>query len=743
MNIFERLLSRISSKASQARIVNSINQIGQPQNTPANYTNFANKGYSKNVVVFTAISKIATACGGINWVLYKGKGKRRTEITESPYLDLLDKPNPLQARASFIEAVIAFRLISGNSYIEANTGVTVKSVGKVVPLELWPMRPDRMKIVPGKLGYPAAYLYTNGEYRKEFLVDPVSLQSNVMQWKTFNPLNDWYGLSPLEAAMLALDQNNAGQSWNLAMLQNSATPSGVLQMKITDANPRGALTDDQYRRLKVDIKEKWMGSKNAGMPQLLEGGLEWKQMSLTPKDMDFINSREVTAADLALAFGVPGELMGVGEKTFNNYKEARLAFYEETVLPTMDSLRDSFNLWLLDSPNSGYYLDYDTDNIEALVYRREQKFTSLSAVNFLDQNEKREAVGYEPREGWDVFVIGNQVLKTPDDADTGTDDGTGEGDNANNESTEEVSDTEETDSEVEDDQSTNETESEDGKGWKSINLLTPKEKRQSWKRQNEHRARLTKSFDRDLRVDFAELIAKLTSRAAKLEDSRDAKFIEMVLIKECDDFMPVFAKTISKHIRYTLEDFGGAVLGEGKSAFGIETKANLRFDSYVRAYIERHTGKQVKSITNTNEKTIRRIISEWTATAIQDGDSLPELSKFIQSEFEELTPARANTIARTEVGMASNNGAREAVKSLQIPGMTKEWVSAQDDRVRDGDHGGADHAAANGQVVPIDEKFLVPPDASMDGPGDTSADADQVINCRCVCVFKRKSTGGE
>jgi uncharacterized protein with gpF-like domain len=88
--------------------------------------------------------------------------------------------------------------------------------------------------------------------------------------------------------------------------------------------------------------------------------------------------------------------------------------------------------------------------------------------------------------------------------------------------------------------------------------------------------------------------------------------------------------------------------------------------------------------------------------------------------------------------MASNNGSLEAVKSLQVPGIFKEWVSAQDDRVRDGAHGYADHASANGQEVALDDKFTVPPDASMNGPGDPNSTPDQVINCRCVLVYKQK-----
>ncbi len=220
----------------------------------------------------------------------------------------------------------------------------------------------------------------------------------------------------------------------------------------------------------------------------------------------------------------------------------------------------------------------------------------------------------------------------------------------------------------------------------------------------------------------------------------DAKLTEYALINVMSDFMPTMERTIQRHIKYTLQDFGGMVLGEGKSLGLIrESKANLRFDSYVKHYTEQRSGTAIKTITSTTTKQIRRIVGEWVQTAITDGDNNVELSKFLEAEFEELTPMQAMRIARTEVASASNNGSLEAVKSLQVPNMFKEWVTANDDRVREGEHGGADHSAMNGAEVALDEKFGVPPDASMDGPGDSSAAPDQVINCRCVLVYRSKN----
>lgn len=737
MNWFKYLFR----KESQARIVMSKNLLGRPVHTPANYEGFARQGYSKNVVVFTAISKIATAAGGISWELYSKKGRgRRTELEEHPLLTLLDKPNPLQGTSSFIESVVAFNRIAGNSYIEANRGISDTGV----PLELWPVRPDRMRVVPGKSGYVDRYVFTNGGYERSWEVDPVKLTSNILHWKTFNPTNDWYGLSPLEASMLSLDQNNAGQRWNLSLLQNSATPSGVLQMKVSDSNPRGELTDGQYTRLKEEFEKNYVGSKQAGRPMIIEGGLNWQSMSLSPKDMDFVNSKAVSATDLALALGVPPELMGLGAKTFNNYREARLAFYEETILPLMDSLKDSLNMWLAPAFGDGLVLDYNKDDIEALTWKREQKYTSLQSVDFLNQNEKRIAAGYDEKEGLDLYVIGGTLyseeeLKNFDSELDNEDDNESDDDDDDSELNESEGD-EDADANTNEQNEDNDDE-DDSKGWKSINLLNANEKKKAWRQQNKRRKRLSRSMERDVRDDFDSLTKKLEDTASKLK-GKDSKIVEFALLQIESEWAPELKKTLKRHTRITVEDFGNMVLNEGKSlGFDRQHKANLRFASFIDLWTEARSGEQIKTITSTNQKRIRRVVGEWVNEAITAGDSLPELSKFIEAEFEELTPGRARTIARTEVQLASNNGAREAVKSLNIPGMFKEWVTADDDRVRDGDKGGADHAAMNGVEVSIEEKFTVPPDASMEGPGDPGTEADQVINCRCVLVYKSKNQG--
>ena len=465
--------------------------------------------------------------------------------------------------------------------------------------------------------------------------------------------------------------------------------------------------------------------------------------------MDLIKNKNTTATDIALAFNVPPELLGSGTKTFANYKEARQAFYEESILPTMDSLRDAFNMWLVPAFGEGLYLDYDRDDIEALVEKRESKYTSLEAVGFLNMNEKREAAGYDTKEGLDLWLVGG-VLYTEDElAAIGTED-----DTESEESSDSTpppppedapEDEDENEESSEDDEPTDDEDEDDGKEksqFKSINLLNANEKRKSWARQNKIRLYLSKNFDMDLRKQFSKLITDLSKTAKDVERS-EPKVIEFALLKTIDEWAPNLKSVMAEHIESSLDLFTQQTIGNAKHAgISIEKKQDLYYDQFVTDYIEQRTGNNIKTILNTSQKQVKRIVGEWVQEAITAGDSIPELSGFIEKEFEGLTKSNSNRIARTEVALASNNGALEAVKSLDVPTMYKEWVSANDSRVRDGTVGyGADHlhvSDENGEI-PIDDYFKVNPDVMMQGPGDPGAPADQVINCRCVLVFKNKA----
>jgi HK97 family phage portal protein len=299
-------------------------------------------------------------------------------VAAHPLLDLLARPNPGQPGREFCEQLYGFLLVAGNAYVEK---VEIEGL----PRELHALRPDRMKAVASLNGWAEAYEYSvNGQ--------SVRLpREAVMQLKLFNPLNDHYGMSPLEAAQRAIDTHNAASAWNKAMLDNSARPSGALVY----AGGEGQLTAEQFERLKSELEASYQGSANAGRPMVLEGGLDWKQMGYSPRDMEFISAKDGAAREIALAFGVPPMLLGIpGDNTFANYMEANRSFWRQTVLPMASRVAEAMTGFL---GGGRYRLAHDLDQVEALSADREALWARVGRAEFLTEDEKRAAVGYGAR----------------------------------------------------------------------------------------------------------------------------------------------------------------------------------------------------------------------------------------------------------------------------------------------------------------------------------------------------------
>ena len=117
-------------------------------------------------------------------------------------------------------------------------------------------------------------------------------------------------MSPIEAAATAIDIHNAASNWNKALLDNSARPSGALVYGNADTR----MTADQFERLKAELEQGFVGARHAGRPLLLEGGLDWKPLSLSPKDMDFIEAKNSAAREIALALGVPPSMRSIAPR---------------------------------------------------------------------------------------------------------------------------------------------------------------------------------------------------------------------------------------------------------------------------------------------------------------------------------------------------------------------------------------------------------------------------------------------
>lgn len=343
------------------------------------YRAFAKEAYQMNVIAYSAINRIATAVSSIEWQVRLPSG----DITDNhPYLDLIKRPNPAQSGIEWWKTRVSYLLLSGNLYDERVDNA------RAVPQELWPLRPDRTRVKEGQAGLPQAYIYTHGSNKVVFDVDQITGEGPIRHTKLFNPLDDWYGMSPVEAAVYAVDQHNESMTWVQALLQNSARPSGALVM-----DKEVSLSDEEFNRLKAEVEEKHSGAANTGRPMLLEGGLDWKAMGLSPEDMSILRTKDSAARDISLTFGVPPLLLNIpGDNTYANYREARLGFYEDTILPFVDYQATELNDWL-SSSFGGALIEPNKDRIEAIADKKMKQWEMADNSDDITLNESRKIKG--------------------------------------------------------------------------------------------------------------------------------------------------------------------------------------------------------------------------------------------------------------------------------------------------------------------------------------------------------------
>lgn len=341
-------------------------------------------GFVGNPVGFRSVRLIAEAAAAVPLICED----RERRYDTHPVVELLLRPNPGQGRAELLEALFGQILLSGNGYLEA-----VGLRGDGLPEELHVLRSDRVSIVPGADGWPVAFEYAVGGRKHRF--DMSGSPDPVCHIKSFHPLDDHYGLSPMQAAAVALDVHNSASAWSKALLDNAARPSGAIVYKGADG--QGVLAPEQYDRLVGEIEMNHQGARNAGRPMLLEGGLDWKQMGFSPSDMEFHQTKQAAAREIALAFGVPPMLLGIpGDATYANYAEAHRAFYRLTVLPLAARVAASVAWFLSEHLGAEVLLRPDPDAIPALAEERDRQWKRIGEAAFLSDVEKRALLGLAP-----------------------------------------------------------------------------------------------------------------------------------------------------------------------------------------------------------------------------------------------------------------------------------------------------------------------------------------------------------
>lgn len=340
--------------------------------SPKHYGALAKEGFQKNPIAYRCVRLLSAAAASVSFK------------TNQPDIGQL-----LAENSDALERFYGHLQVGGVAFLQM-------VLHGDVPKKLLAVRPDAVSVRQGIHGVPTRFDVSENGQTRHLPIDPLTGRSVMMSLSLFNPLDTQGGYSPLAAASQAVDIHNEGGRWTKSLLDNSARPSGALIFNGGDG--RHNLSHDQFERLKSELEGAYSGARHAGRPMVLEGGLDWKAMSLTPADMDFLEARREAAREIALAMGVPPMLLGIpGDVTYANYKEANLAFWRQTIIPLVRKTGQELGIWLRPFTDDGLTIEPDLDTIPALSTERAALWARLEQASFLTDAEKRVLAGMEVR----------------------------------------------------------------------------------------------------------------------------------------------------------------------------------------------------------------------------------------------------------------------------------------------------------------------------------------------------------
>ncbi|MFE7072705.1 phage portal protein [Streptomyces sp. NPDC057620] len=285
--------------------------------------------------LYAIVDRITTTYAGIEWKLYRtaasGRDEDRVEVTRHAALDLWNRPNKFMTGPAFREATQQHEELVGEQWWVAS-----RSEFSTIPLELWPVRPDRMEPVPDADDFLVGYVYTgpNGE-RVPLGVDEVFFLRRP------NPLDPYRGMGAVQTILLDIDATRASAEWNANFFANSAEPGGIIEV------PK-RLSDEEFNEFNARWREQHKGVSNAHRVGMLEAGMKWVDRKYSMRDMQFTELRAVNREIIREAFAFPKPLLGaVDDVNRANAEAAELVFARWLIKPRLERVREMLNTRLL------------------------------------------------------------------------------------------------------------------------------------------------------------------------------------------------------------------------------------------------------------------------------------------------------------------------------------------------------------------------------------------------------------
>ncbi|MDD5361049.1 MAG: phage portal protein [Ignavibacteria bacterium] len=337
--------------------------------------------------IFSCLNYRATSMAKAIPVMYQRlSALDNPEVDEHPFLNLLNNPNPKKklSKVRLYRKTSAHIDIYGESFWYLAAG---KKFGE--PKEIFILQPDLVQIRTDDYGYPIGYIYNNFNTKSGVEFSP----DEIIHFRQDDYFTDSErGLSLFKQNLVIFNIYYQQTIYQNTFLKNDAMPKFVIQSTKN-------MSEQQLKKLREGLEKQHSGPNNAGNTMILSGGLEAKPLSLNMKDLDYVNSRNLSSKEIQMLFSVPE---GVLDVNANNRSTASVhvnTYYENTLLPIIDSIDSQINLYINDKyPKDKIYLKHtlkraSDDDLEF------KKIKDLRDKGDISCNEYRKFNGYSPVEG--------------------------------------------------------------------------------------------------------------------------------------------------------------------------------------------------------------------------------------------------------------------------------------------------------------------------------------------------------
>lgn len=632
-------------------------------------TDFKSQVKKNKSWVYACTSAISESVAKVPINLYVERNGKREPVEDHIFWDMWREVNPFMNNFLLRELTEIYLLLTGNAY-----WYVVKNVMDV-PIQIWPVPAQFMKIVPDKIDFIKGYLYQPpGQDETKFEV------KDIIHFKYPNPSDAYYGLGTLAAAIYEADMNESMNEYQTSIFRNQGIPEGTLESDQPLNNPI-------RERMKLEWNQRHQGPEKAGKIAILEKGLKYKQIQMSARELAYIQSKNVNRDTILGIFRVPPSILGMVENVNRNNAEAmEYTFALHNISPKVTRNQEKLNEQLMpmypQDRGGRLVIEYDDpvpENREQAMKEQESRLKS----GYSTINQEREADGLSPVKWGDVPIMPINVAPLGSVPVKGT--------------------------------SNPPKKTGDPKPVKTKTVFSRERAAilyiQRFAKEVNRFVVTLKELFKDQEKEVLANVEKFYKGKALTKDAADAfLFVRAEAEKK-------FVKAGRPHEEGAYE--AGAKHGIRLADLGIDFNLN---NPVAQTYLEEKTFRFSFQVNDTTINELRKELNEGMAA----GENIKDISDRVKKVFDFADNTRATRIARTEIAEVENKATEDMWLQSEVV-EEKEWLHGGGGLEPRPEHANASPSGMNGQRVKIGERFS----NRMMRPGDPAGGVGEIANCTC------------